>query len=74
MIELMRRYRLARRWRTCPKCHGKGSDVFDTILRHNFREQPCALCGGSGRVQYKRSVALGVARRGRVDHESEVAA
>lgn len=65
------RYSQARRWRVCPKCNGKGSDIFDTILRHDFHERPCDLCGGTGEVRYSRSVAFGVARRGRIDHESE---
>ena len=74
MIDFLARLRAARRWRTCPKCEGKGTDIIDTILRHDFRERPCDLCAGSGTLRYRWSVAWGVARRGRIDHESEAGA
>ena len=73
-MSVAERYGMARRWRTCPKCNGRGSDVIDTILRHNFHERPCSICGGDGRVRYSRSVAIGVALRGRIDHEIDPAA
>lgn len=72
-MTFLQRYRLARRKRTCPKCKGAGTDIMDTILRHNFRKRPCSLCGGDGWVRYTRRVAWGVARRGRIDHEDDPA-